>query len=172
MNPLNKKRIFYLLLGLLMLSACTQTAKEIQPITSENTVTTEFSNAVNETEDKASEEPEVISETTDENDEEFDASHSKETDPDYDIMFPQDEVNEITISVSTETWQAMMTDLEEYYSGSLNNDDRNGGNTGEDDENPIWVTADIEFEGEIWENVGFRFKGNSSLVCLEYMKDG
>lgn len=163
MNPLIKKRIFYLLIGLLMLSACTQTAEEIQPITSENTVTPEFSNAVNETEDKTSEEPEVISETTDENDEEIDVSHSKETDPVYDIVFPQDKVNEITISLSTENWQAMMTDLEEYFSGSSNNDDRIGGNIGVDDENPIWVSADIEFESEVWQNVGFRFKGNSSL---------
>ncbi len=30
-------------------------------------------------------------------------------------------------------------------------------------ENPIWVTATIEFEGEIWTNVGVRYKGNSSL---------
>lgn len=31
------------------------------------------------------------------------------------------------------------------------------------DENPIWVTAAIEFEGTTWEHVGIRFKGNSSL---------
>jgi spore coat protein H len=31
------------------------------------------------------------------------------------------------------------------------------------DENPVWVTATIEFEGTTWEHVGIRFKGNSSL---------
>jgi hypothetical protein len=31
------------------------------------------------------------------------------------------------------------------------------------DENPIWVTAAIEFEGTTWEHVGIRFKGNFSL---------
>jgi len=31
------------------------------------------------------------------------------------------------------------------------------------EENPIWVTATIAFEDEIWEHVGIRFKGNSSL---------
>jgi spore coat protein CotH len=40
-----------------------------------------------------------------------------------------------------------------------------GGGMGMDaeDENPVWVTATIEFEGDTWEHVGIRFKGNSSL---------
>jgi spore coat protein CotH len=38
-----------------------------------------------------------------------------------------------------------------------------GGNISDGDENPIWVTANITFEGDTWENVGVRFKGNSSL---------
>jgi spore coat protein H len=31
-------------------------------------------------------------------------------------------------------------------------------------ENPMWVPATIEFEGDTWTNVGVRFKGNSSLT--------
>ncbi|MCB2214028.1 CotH kinase family protein [bacterium] len=38
-----------------------------------------------------------------------------------------------------------------------------GGNITDGDQNPIWVTATIDFEGDTWENVGIRFKGNSSL---------
>jgi len=38
-----------------------------------------------------------------------------------------------------------------------------GGMMEDDDSNPVWVTATIEFEGDIWTNVGLRFKGNSSL---------
>ena len=34
---------------------------------------------------------------------------------------------------------------------------------GGDDDNPIWVTATVEFNSLTWENVGIRFKGNSSL---------
>lgn len=30
-------------------------------------------------------------------------------------------------------------------------------------ENPGWVSADIEFNGLVWKNVGIRYKGNSSL---------
>jgi spore coat protein CotH len=38
-----------------------------------------------------------------------------------------------------------------------------GFDMGGSDENPIWVTATVEFEGDVWEHVGIRFKGNSSL---------
>jgi spore coat protein CotH len=31
-------------------------------------------------------------------------------------------------------------------------------------ENPTWVPATIEFEGNTWTNVGVRYKGNSSLT--------
>jgi len=31
-------------------------------------------------------------------------------------------------------------------------------------ENPIWVSATIEFEGQTWTHVGVRYKGNSSLM--------
>ena len=29
---------------------------------------------------------------------------------------------------------------------------------------PVYVSADVTFDGETFNNVGFRFKGNSSLV--------
>ena len=124
-----------------------------------------------------------------ENDIQAEYAKSKSTDPDYDIVFPQDKVNEITISISPENWAAMMADMEAKYGEAGNNNqnmpgaapgdrpaappDRQNmapggpaagmGNTGGDDNNPIWVTAAIQFEDETWENVGIRFKGNSSL---------
>lgn len=30
-------------------------------------------------------------------------------------------------------------------------------------ENPAWITATVQFEGNVWTNVGVRYKGNSSL---------
>ena len=30
-------------------------------------------------------------------------------------------------------------------------------------DNPMWAAATVEFEGDVWTNVGIRFKGNSSL---------
>jgi len=41
---------------------------------------------------------------------------------------------------------------------------RGGGpGTAENDQNPIWVEATVLFNGEIWEHVGVRYKGNSTL---------
>ena len=42
---------------------------------------------------------------------------------------------------------------------------RGGGGAGLEasTDNPIWVASTVEFEGDVWTNVGIRFKGNSSL---------
>ena len=42
------------------------------------------------------------------------SSHFGE-DPDYSTVFPQDEVNEITIQITPENWQAMLDDMTENY---------------------------------------------------------
>ena len=187
-------------------------------------------------------------------------THSNEVEPDYETVFPQDEVNRIDITISTENWETMMADMTDLYGefgqgdgiaqrpqmdfqgnaprefpsdegGNLpegsnppgnmpsnpefsedeladnlppegelpegtspesEEPDRNfpggggmpegnmqrpggdfpggfgpggGGGMGMEgaDENPVWVTGTIEFEGDTWEHVGIRFKGNSSL---------
>jgi spore coat protein CotH len=124
-------------------------------------------------------------------------------DPDYDIVFPQDSVNEITITISPENWDLMMEDMTKLYGdqgsgqraglagrpGQAPGDDQrnppdnqnapNDQNAppaqmmpgradgemmgGSGDQNPVWVEAEFSFEGEIWEHIGIRFKGNSSL---------
>jgi spore coat protein H len=43
------------------------------------------------------------------------ATHSNDGEADYDVVFPQDAVLEITIVVSPENWQAMLEDMEEMY---------------------------------------------------------
>jgi spore coat protein H len=148
-------------------------------------------------------------------------SHGKSTDPDYEVVFPQDDVNTITITIDSETWQAMQDNMTELYgefgtrsggSGAPGDGERpegfeppaggempegfeppadgempegfappaegempegfeqgqrpggGGGNMGMSmAENPDWVPVDVEFDGEVWSNVGMRFKGNSSL---------
>lgn len=42
-------------------------------------------------------------------------SHGNSTDPDYAVVFPQDEVNSITITISPENWQAMLDNMTELY---------------------------------------------------------
>lgn len=138
-------------------------------------------------------------------------THGNDVDPNYAVVFPEDEVNQITITIEPEDWEAMQANLSDLLgdagSGQGNrevpdqgnqpqpgendqqspppreNDDRprpggeNDGNSKPQQppaeqgiregnftaENPMWVSATIEFEGLTWYNVGVRYKGNSSL---------
>ena len=53
-----------------------------------------------------------------------DATHSNETEADYETVFPQDEVNRIDITISAENWQVMQDDMTEKYGefGTKTND--------------------------------------------------
>jgi len=168
----------------------------------------------------------AISTTTEETEDEIvrpdgwsDETHSKSADPNYEVVFPEDEVNTMTITIDPADWQAMLDDMTDTYGEQgTNNRQQNGGGgqggpgnrpaapagddpnasagqarpTGDDpnapagqgrptgdglgtpgqgggglnttSENPIWVASDIEFEGDVWTDVGIRFKGNSSLM--------
>ena len=120
--------------------------------------------------------------------------------PDYETVFPQDQVNEITITISPEDWQLMMDDMSDLFgeqgsgqkAGPMQGpgqpardgdrpalpgegrpqgmpQGRNPGQPGggfpggNDDQNPVWVEAEVAFAGRGWGHVGIRFKGNSSL---------
>lgn len=105
--------------------------------------------------------------------------------PDYATVFPDDTVSRIDITLSSENWQAMLTNMTELY-GEFGNTSRMqmGGNGtppqgrepgstggmkmpgergGNLDTNPIWVPATISLNGTTLDNVGIRFKGFSSL---------
>lgn len=127
-----------------------------------------------------------------------DYSHSNETDPDYEVVFPQDAVNTITISISPENWQAMQSDMTTLFGEFGAGMERGGagfprmprgeggfqppagaqppengmmppggfgvGGVTFAEENPMWVAADVTFNGQTWTNVGLRYKGNSTLA--------
>ena len=149
-------------------------------------------------------------------------THDKSADPNYDVVFPQDQVNRIDITIAPKDWQTMWDDMTELYgefganpggqrpagaerpaqgAGALPQGEgmpagpgvppqgegvpagpgmppqgadeqagqvvRPGGGLPmgglDTDQNPVWVPATIEFEGNSWTNAGIRFKGNSSL---------
>jgi hypothetical protein len=145
-------------------------------------------------------------------------THGDEAEPNYDVVFPDDKVNQITITIAPEDWEAMQANMVELFgeSGTAGVADAfpsglerpegapplpgsferpegappqpgadgfpegfeppergpTGGRPGDGGfgggdmtpENPTWVPATIEFEGNTWTNVGVRYKGNSSLT--------
>jgi spore coat protein H len=44
-----------------------------------------------------------------------DETHSKEASPNYEVVFPQDEVNRLDITISPDNWQAMLADMTSLY---------------------------------------------------------
>ena len=53
-------------------------------------------------------------------------SHGKSTEPDYAVVFPQDEVNILTITIDPENWQAMLDTMTELYGEFGARQDGNG----------------------------------------------
>ena len=90
------------------------------------------------------------------------ATHGKNGDLNYEIVFPQNTVNRIDIKISKKNWQKMMDDMEEKYGpfGSGMGPPNSGPSS---QENPIWVPSDFFFNGKQWYQVGVRFKGNSTI---------
>ena len=53
-------------------------------------------------------------------------SHSDDTAPDYAVVLPDDQVNQINITISSENWEALQDDMVEKY-GEAGSSDRSGG---------------------------------------------
>lgn len=76
-------------------------------------------------------------------------SHSKSGDPDYDLLFSDDKVSKIDISMSSSDFQKIKTDLSKLNMQST--------------QDPMYVPVTVKFNNKSWNNVGFRYKGHSSL---------
>ena len=96
-------------------------------------------------------------------------THGDGVAPDYDAVFPDDEVKRLEITISPEDWEAMQANLTELLGprgAERPGRPRVPGMPGWIDMtpvNPMWVPARIECDGLTWTNVGVRYKGNSSL---------
>ncbi|MDO6459795.1 CotH kinase family protein [Granulosicoccaceae sp. 1_MG-2023] len=88
-------------------------------------------------------------------------THSNDVDPDYDEVFDDTQVKRLDFVITEERWQSMLDDMTELY-GTFGR--RSSGNSLSDsDEDPIFVPAEVYYNGIEWYRVGIRFKGNSSL---------
>lgn len=76
-------------------------------------------------------------------------THGKKADPNYSVVFPDDKVNRIDITISSSNYQSMESNIKRLNSFSS--------------ENPIYVPATVKFNNITWTNVGVRYKGQSSL---------
>lgn len=87
-----------------------------------------------------------------------DATHSKDAELNYDIVFNQNEVLRFDIKIDSDDWSDMQSDL----ASNLSSSSRPGQSTTTDFD-PIWVPCSFNFNDTEWYHVGIRYKGNSSL---------
>lgn len=95
------------------------------PTVEQNETTSALASAVKNVDLSASTEaddPDAAVEARNEEDEETErpegwreATHSNQVEPDYEVVFPQDDVNRIDITISSENWQVMQDDMTEKY---------------------------------------------------------
>lgn len=87
-------------------------------------------------------------------------THSKSADPNFDEVFEDNEVKRLDIVITEDRWQSMLDDMTDLY-GLFGAGEQRGGLAETD--NPIFVPAEVFYNGKEWYRVGVRFKGNSSL---------
>ncbi|WP_282031798.1 CotH kinase family protein [Winogradskyella eximia] len=120
-----------------------------------------FNACSNDDVNSSSDEVEVIIDDTD-----FEATdwttetHSKDADPDFDEVFEDNAVKRIDIVITESRWENMLDDMTNLY-GAFGG---GNGSFSDDDEDPIFVPAEVFYNGIEWYRVGVRFKGNSSLA--------
>ena len=87
------------------------------------------------------------------------ATHSNDADPDFGEVFEDGVVKRLDIVINEERWSAMLADMTNLY-GAFGT---GGGGGLQDGDDPIFVPAEVFYNGKEWYRVGVRFKGNSSL---------
>ena len=76
--------------------------------------------------------------------------------PDYDIVFNQNEVQRLDIVIDPAYWTVMQEDLQEILV-------QQGPGMGFSDQSPMYVPCQVFHKDKQWYDVGIRYKGNSSL---------
>jgi hypothetical protein len=94
-------------------------------------------------------------------------THGNDTAPNYTEVFSDENaIRRIDIVFEPENWALIIEDMTSLYGafGQGNGGGPGGGGPGGfAEENPIFTTAEVYYDGLQWYHVGVRFKGNSSL---------
>ncbi len=88
-------------------------------------------------------------------------THGSLTNPNYGVVFNEDEVLRFDIVINSEDWATMQSDLMVHLNSGGGNRPGPMGGTGDFD--PVWVPCSVYFKDQQWYQVGIRYKGNSSL---------
>ncbi|RYU96592.1 CotH kinase family protein [Emticicia agri] len=104
-------------------------------------------------------------------------SHGNDVSPNYAVVFPQEAVNALEITIRKTQWDSIRTDMKAKFGrdfgaggGSPGGGGIGGGGnggvptfgTGE----PNYFAVTMKFNEKTWTNLGFRLKGNSSLSSI------
>jgi spore coat protein H len=89
------------------------------------------------------------------------STHGYGATPNYGVVFNQNEVLRLDFVIDPEYWEAMQNDVAAIYANTGGGGGGFGG--GLVDETPIYIPAQMFFNGKQWYDIGLRYKGNSSL---------
>jgi spore coat protein H len=87
-----------------------------------------------------------------------DATHGNVA-PDYSVVFPQNSVNRIEITLGADKWAAIRANMTALFGFDFGA----GGAGPFPSQETSYVDCSLKFDGKTWKNVGFRLKGNSTL---------
>lgn len=94
-------------------------------------------------------------------------SHSMDAEPNYDVVFNQNQVQRLDIIIEFEYWKAMQDDVNELVNTIPERPQKKSASLeiveSNEDSTPIYVPCQVYFNGKQWYDVGIRYKGNSSL---------
>jgi spore coat protein H len=93
-------------------------------------------------------------------------THSKKGTPNFSLVFDDTKVQRIDLVITKNRWQLMLADMTSKYGSFGSSGGPGGGQVGGGltvTENPLFVPAEVFYNGKQWYRVGVRFKGNSSL---------
>ncbi len=90
-------------------------------------------------------------------------THSKDANSNFTEVFEDNAVKRIDIVITENRWRSMLDDMTDLYGTFGAGGGGPGGGLIDTDEDPIFVPAEVFYNGIEWYRVGVRFKGNSSL---------